>query len=131
MKIRMNYVSNSSSSSFIIYNWFDLSQRKRQYIKQYDKNALKIWKINNIPYCHYDHEGERTYYFDINDIKSGKQLRYTFGYLNSSKYTFDQDKELNRCYVNTFMDNFDMNKWLSYNGLNFQKKEWHSIEMKI
>jgi hypothetical protein len=33
MKIRLGYVSNSSSASFVVYNWFDLPLKKRQFIR--------------------------------------------------------------------------------------------------
>lgn len=129
MKIRVSYVSNSSSASFVIYNWFDLSEEKRNYIMNYDLNAFGVWqrkKIKygidkdlhgvdqNAPFC-----GEERYYLNVNDKE-----KYNFGYLNNCcRWEFREDKKRNTCSVVTSMDNFDMEKWLEYNKVDFEETD--------
>ena len=43
MKTRSSYVSNSSSSSYIIYNWASVSEEKKQMILDYQKYAVEEW----------------------------------------------------------------------------------------
>ena len=64
MKIRLGYVSNSSSASFVVYNWFDLPLKKRQFIRDYDNNAMNIWFDNNIPFERTDWNEYKEPYFD-------------------------------------------------------------------
>lgn len=131
MKIRANYVSNSSSASFIIYNWFDLSEDKRYYITDYDRNALEVWRkkkikyrtdkdlyghIQDFPFC-----GEE-YYLNYKDNSEKKTEKYNFGFINNScRYKFVEDKENNTCTVSTSMTNFDMEVWLRYNKVDFKE----------
>lgn len=139
MKIRCNYVSNSSSASFVVYNWFDIPQEKREYIKNYDENALKVWEENNIPFL-IDRENEP--YFHTGDVwkiaqdkieasenkLSEKEIdeiyefynKFAFGWLNNSCiYSFEEHKERNTCNIETSMTNFDMEVWLKYNNIDF------------
>ena len=129
MKIRAGYVSNSSSSSFVIHNWFDIDPDKREYIKDYDKNALEVWQRKKIKYrtdkdlYGYIQDfpfGGEEYYFDHQN-NDNKKLKYDFGFINNScRWEFVEDKEKNECIVDTFMDNFDMENWLKYNKLHYE-----------
>ena len=139
MKIRSNYVSNSSSASFVVYNWFDIPKEKREYIRNYDENALKVWEENNIPFL-IDRENEP--YFHEGDVwkiaqdkieasenkLSEKEIdeiyefynKFAFGWLNNSCiYSFEEHKERNTCDIKTSMANFNMEVWLKYNNIDF------------
>ena len=133
MKVRCGYVSNSSSASFVVYNWFDLSADEREYIRDYDKNALEVWQkkkikyrtdedlygyIQDIPFC-----GEE-YYLNYKDNSKKKIEKYNFGFINNNcRYEFVEDKENNTCTISTFMTNFDMGVWLRYNKVHFEQKD--------
>lgn len=132
MKIRSCFVSNSSSSSFVIHNWFDLSEDTRSFIEDYDNNALSVWSKKNIAYkidedTHgynkdYPFYGEE-YYFDYDKNKE-KDQKYDFGWLNNDcRWRFTENKVDNNCVVHCFMNNFDMNMWLKYNKVHFSKEE--------
>jgi hypothetical protein len=131
MKIRTNYVSNSSSASFIIYNWFDLPEDKRYYITDYDRNALEVWQKKKIKYCTdkdlYGHIQDfpfcgEEYYLNYKDNSEKKTEKYNFGFINNScRYKFVEDKENNTCTVSTSMTNFDMEVWLRYNKVDFKE----------
>lgn len=130
MKIRNNYVSNSSSASFIIYNWFDISEKKREFIMNYDHNALSVWKKNKIPFKKSNWRGELV--FDDEDIsleledKTFEQfIKFSFGYIfNDCRWNFEENKENNTCLVTTSMDNFNMERWLKYNKLDFEQLDF-------
>ena len=129
MKVRIGFVSNSSSASFLILNWFDLSPRKRAYIQNYDINALKVLKKHRISYTIENWEG-----FSKRAPFKGKVITthnwpyseewYSFGCLNDgSRYHFTENKKDNTCLVDTSMDNFWMDKWLEYNKVTFEERE--------
>lgn len=131
MKIRINYVSNSSSASFIIYNWFDLSDDKRYYITNYDANALEVWQRKKVLYLKeqelsgyvqdFPFIGEE-YYYNYSENESKKQ-KYDFGWINNTcRWKFKENKENNTCIVECSMTNFDMENWLRYNKLHFEPK---------
>ena len=133
MKVRSGYVSNSSSASFVVYNWFDLSADEREYIRDYDKNAFEVWQrkkikyrtdedlygyIQDIPFC-----GEE-YYLNYKDNSEKKIETYNFGFINNScRYKFVENKENNTCTISTSMANFDMEVWLRHNKVHFEQKD--------
>ncbi|MBR4316804.1 MAG: hypothetical protein IKP65_07590 [Alphaproteobacteria bacterium] len=125
MKIRQSYVSNSSSSSFVVFNWFDLSEDKRDYIKNYDVNALALWRKKKIKY---DIEPELSGFikdFPMNGEEysynhDNNKEKYDFGWINNScRWYFDENKKRNVCVIECSMDNFDMKRWLQYNKVDF------------
>lgn len=126
MKIRNGYVSNSSSSSFVIYNWFDISEDKRLYIKNYDENSFDVWKKKKLEFISEGTDGvvqEFPFYGKEIHLKhSNINSKYNFGYLNDgSRWHFYENKIRNTCTVETSMDNFNMDNWLKYNKLDFEQ----------
>lgn len=139
MKIRLGYVSNSSSASFVVYNWFDLPLKKRLFIRNYNNNAMNVWLDNNIPFERTDWNEYKEPYFDdglvwkmsranekLTDSKQeaiiDKYGKFAFGYLfDSCVYRFEENKKRNTCTISTSMTNFDMEKWLKYNNVDFDE----------
>lgn len=110
MKIRNGYVSNSSSSSFIIYDWFDLSEEKRQFVKNYRENVLKLWKEKNVPVIE---DGDGFFHVETEQLD--------FGWIANNEWFFEEYINENICTVWTVIDNFDMAKWLHYNNVKFDE----------
>ena len=95
MKIRTNYVSNSSSSSFIIRKWSKLPVEIKDKLKLYEDTAKQILEYDSTL-------GGREHYF---------------GYFGDWSWRFCIDDVTDTCEVRTGMDNFDMGKLLSYLGV--------------
>lgn len=97
MKIRTNYVSNSSSSSFVIRGWSSLSDKLKYKLENYNATAKKILKDN----------------IDLPDD--------FFGYLDDEycPWEFYPDDDTDTCDVCTTCDNFDMKALLQYLGVPF------------
>lgn len=98
MKIRTNYVSNSSSSSFVIHGWSSLSDKLKYKLENYNATAKKILKDNP----------------DLPDN--------FFGYLDDEycPWEFYPDDDTDTCDVCTTCDNFNMKALLSYLGVPFR-----------
>lgn len=137
MKIRIGYVSNSSSASFVVYNWFDLPKKKRKFIADYDKNALSVWEKNKIPFKREEWRKNKPSFdegdvYDMsykNDLPENQQdgiyqkyIPFAFGFLKDEiGYSFEENEHTNTCKISTSMDNFDMEKWLKYNKVEFDE----------
>lgn len=127
MKIRSNYVSNSSSSSFIIHNWFDIPEDKRYYIECYDEGAFEIWHKKKLKYEKFKDDFvyciEYPFYGEEYQLLEPNK-KYNFGTLNNiCRWRFEEDKETNTCKVSCSMDNFNMETWLKYNKVDFEEEK--------
>ena len=49
MKRRNGYVSNSSSSSFVVMNWSSLDDDKKDMILNYRQRVRELWEKNGLP----------------------------------------------------------------------------------
>ena len=118
MKTRAGYVSNSSSSSFIITNWSNLPEDKKDKILNYQKHALNEWNrlgvalVRDQSYIHpdYNQYGENS--ADKIDVDS----EYDFGYLDHAGWLFKERPENGSLEMVTSMDNFNMEKWMDHIG---------------
>ena len=139
MKKRKGYVSNSSSSSFIVLNWNGLDDDKKDMILNYANRVRELWEKNNLPigkdynsfHIDYDalpkdepssefvesHSVEEIAQWlkdnadkdNINQIAS----KLDFGWIDD--YWRFREKG-GRLEMTTSMDNFDMEKWMDYVG---------------
>ncbi len=120
MKIRSNFVSNSSSSSFIIYNWAKIPDDKKQKILDYKKYVVSEWKQLGVKtVC--NKSFIRPMYSDFGQNASPDGIcmgsKYDFGYIgDGSDWKFKERKENGILEMATSMDNFAMDKWLDYIG---------------
>lgn len=138
MKKRHGYVSNSSSSSFVILNWSELDNEKKRMVLNYGEHVLEIWKQNGLPIkkeCndfHIDFDAlpkselsseyveshsveEIAQWFREhgNDESGGLVDRLDFGWVEDDWRFREKDGRLE---MTTNMDNFDMEKWMDYVG---------------
>lgn len=129
MKVRTSFVSNSSSSSFIIFNWFDIPEEKRTSIMNYDESVWELWHKKKIKIEQWkDSSGYNKDYPFYGDEFSSKddqsKSKYNFGFINNScRWYFNEYELENTCVVSTTMDNFDMGAWLRYNNVAFEGTE--------
>ena len=138
MKERNGYVSNSSSSSFVILNWGSLDDYKKDMVLNYAKHVRRIWDRNGIPVeqtrpddAHIDNMAMRIPLPPddvIDDIQKNIQWQkeheeefrlselaqeLDFGWLDDYWRFREKDGVLE---MTTSMDNFDMEKWMDYIG---------------
>ena len=138
MKKRHGYVSNSSSSSFVILNWSELDNEKKGMVLNYGEHVLEIWKQNGLPIkkeCndfHIDFDAlpkselsseyveshsveEIAQWFREhgNDESDGLVDRLDFGWVDDYWRFREKDGRLE---MTTCIDNFDMEKWMDYVG---------------
>lgn len=123
MKIRSNYVSNSSSSSYVIYNWNNISDDKKQKILEYQVHAIEEWKklgVKLIVEKGWVHPDYRKGYSEQDIDADGKidiDSKYDFGWVEKDIcWRFRENKEKGILEMTTSMDNFDMEAWMDYLG---------------
>jgi len=123
MKIRISFVSNSSSSSFIIYNWSQVPEEKKQKILNYKKSVLEEWQKLGVKFKeHQDNSfGIRPIYSDFGKDASSDGIcmdsQYDFGFVGGiCDWKFRERKENGILEMATMMDNFEMDKWMDYLG---------------
>lgn len=120
MKIRFSYVSNSSSSSFVINDLNKLSPDILDKIVNYDERFYEYCIANGIAVEEFDSPGYSSH------ILGGKQyFNETSGVVcgtcinNECRWEFNVDTFNNRLVIYTFLDNFDMHQWLNILGVEF------------
>lgn len=123
MKIRSGYVSNSSSSSFIVFNLDKLSPEIINKIINYDEECYAYCKSNNISV----YEGTVRDVGYNPDFLEGKQYHTGNGTIleniyfnNDCRWNVSLNKEKNVIELCTMMDNFDMEQWLKVLGVDFE-----------
>ena len=140
MKSRFGYVSNSSSSSYVIINWSMLDESKKDMVLHYAEHVRRLWKKNGLPtrglYGKNDEQIDSRALPDvvppddvIDDIQKNVQWqhehendfrlvslaeRLDFGVLYEN-WRF-REGEHGVLDMVSDMDNFDMEKWLDYIG---------------
>ena len=115
MKVRLSYVSNSSSASFVIHNFDKLPSNTQEAIKEYDKYAYA--------YCKEHHIQLEELPFTPNDrnVAEGRVLadwerRDGVGCINDRcRYHFRKDGD--DLVAETSMDNFNFKHWLECLGV--------------
>ena len=121
MKTRISFVSNSSSSSFIIYNWSQIPEEKKQKILNYKKSVLEEWQKLGVKFKEDNSFGIRPIYSDFAKDASSDGIcmdsQYDFGYVGGRfDWKFRERKENGILEMTTMMDNFEMDKWMDYLG---------------
>lgn len=114
MKARHSFVSNSSSSSFVIINWSSLSERKKRMIMDYKECVKATWIANSIPIESAEHDMT---HIDFNAIKDDETRelaeKLDFGWIDNWYFSEAKDGCMDAM---TYMDNFNLGKWLDYLG---------------
>lgn len=113
MKLRLNYVSNSSSASYILPDFFLLPKEKINFIREYDIGALKVWHDHGLEF---EADGDGSIHLSLFGIDSPLD----FGIVDASDCWYFDGQSDGSCKVHTAMDNFDMRAWLEYNGVKYK-----------
>jgi hypothetical protein len=133
MKRRRGYVSNSSSSSFVILNWSELDNEKKEMVLNYGEHVLEVWKQNGIPikkeynslHIDFDALPNKLPNEYVENHSIGKIIqkfrehgndesdRLDFGWIDDYWRFREKDGRLE---MTTCMDNFNMEKWMDYIG---------------
>ena len=120
MKKRMSFVSNSSSSSFVVLNWSELSDEKRKMILEYQKFAINEWNRLGISIVDEENYGIHPVYrkssdeYDENDGKIDIDSEYDFGIIDDCVWKFEIENGILK--MSTCMDNFSMEAWMNHIG---------------
>ena len=113
MKFRLNYVSNSSSASYIIPDFSKLPHEKITALIEYDIGALKAWEEHGLKY---EADGTGSIFLSLFGIGSPLD----FGIVNAYEKWFFKSEDNGACKVYTMLDNFNMAAWLEYNGVEYE-----------
>ena len=122
MRRRHGYVSNSSSSSFVILNWSELDNWKRGMVLNYGEHALEVWKQNGLSirkecngFCvDFDALPKGDIFREHGNGETDRHMdMLDFGLVDSCWRFREKDGRLEMI---TDMDNFDMGKWMDYVG---------------
>jgi len=123
MKKRIGYVSNSSSSSFVVLNLDRLTEDQIDCILHYDQKCYEWCITHNVELVITDKTG-----FDRN-VCDGVEVETAaddpddyFGILNDMcRFEITVNKEENCIDLFTIMDNFNMRNWLRTIGVSFRQ----------
>lgn len=115
MKSRNGFVSNSSSSSYIIRGWSKLTIEQQDAIKDYDNACIGWCLVDGIELTPIG-EGYSE------DMIGGRQADAgIFGYVNNEcRHEFLYDKENDEMEIYAYMENFEMEEWLKHIGVEFE-----------
>lgn len=139
VKTRYGYVSNSSSSSFIILNWNSLDDDKKDMILNYRNCVRELWEKNKLPLsdehgalhidfralpdCNPSSEFVETHSVEeiaqwLREHKDADRINELANELDfgwTDDYWRFREKNGN-LEMTTSMDNFDFEKWMDYIG---------------
>lgn len=139
MKRRFGYVSNSSSSSFVILNWSQLDEAKKSMVLNYRQCVRELWEKNHLPikeecgsfFIDFKALPEHSPSAEFVESHSAEEIskwmrehkdagelhelasKLDFGWVDDYWRFREKDGRLE---MTTSMDNFDMGKWMDYIG---------------
>lgn len=118
MKTRFGYVSNSSSSSYVILNWKSLDDEKKRMILEYYRYAYEAWKKAGVP-IEYNAVNTEISAKDQEWGDYDKQIDNSlwFGCIEAApSWSFREDEKDGVLDMWTSMENFEMDVWMDYVG---------------